>query len=964
MPYMGEITDNASTRPRKRGTRRTSVPEVGEPSKDEGSDTPVSSKRPKGSGRQGNETLEQEPLPLVIPAAAEAAMPVSHRLLSGRHRSPTGRGRVRESNISGLVERSRLLLDDRPILPMPDPLLSVLPGLRRVLLHFTLEEVVALLTDILVAVLGPSIAQLWIVDPTPWGSELDKAGGREVTPLMRARSQSCAQARVAIDLASWSAATGESMAAAAEITSAIFGGGEGKERLQLQQRPPSRESRLISEAAGGRRAVVLFDADSHPLADGWTDVLPASASSSSTSSTLGTLAAYPLSTRGQLLGVLAVATGTRLGPRHLAALEDLSSLAALAVDRDRLLSYSRSQEALAQTVVRHAPVAIAVLTGEEHALALSNPAFATLMGLELQGTLTGQRLGDLLPPDRASSVAASLRLDAVYQSGEPQVMIELPIHHSARGMTYWNVTSSPLSPISAGVGGVLVAAVEVTRQVVSRQRALDSAEMAQDRIGQMMTLHATSLAVASQLGADPRELLADILRRSIALLNARAGAVYVLDPRFNELEVIVCQGLRGDYTGARIRVGDGLAGRVGETGQGLIVDDYRAYPYRTAIYDGEDFGAVIAVPLIHRGQVVGVLDVLDDAERRAFTDDDLWLLDLFAAQGAQAIENARTYVELERAYRKQRELDRMKDDFIATASHELRTPLTGVSGFLDLLLEYPGSRDEPLAVEFLEKASESAQELAEIAERLLQTSRLDTGRMEIHTGPVRLATVIEEVLHSYKGLQQSQGGHYDLSAEIAPEVYVEADLGRLKEVLDNLISNAIKYSPHGGGIEVTCEVSALSTGGAYPAEERTLITGSIDERPTVVMPHLVTGAAGEEESPRAPSPTVIAAGLLKDYITVVVRDHGMGIPVTEQGNLFRRFSRLDSARASQIRGTGLGLYICRQIMRAMDGDVWLEESMPGEGSAFAFTLPAAESQDDQRLPVTTATSAGRLAAND
>jgi signal transduction histidine kinase len=978
MPYMGEITENASARPRKRVPRRTASTGAGEPSKDEASETPALGRQPKGSGRHGHETVQQEPLPLALPAVGGGVpKPASHRLLSGRHPRPTGRGRTRESNITGLVERSRLLLEDRPLLPMPDLLLSVLPGLRRVLLHYTLEEVATLLTDTLVATLGPSVAQLWIVDPTPWGSEPEKAGGREVTPLMRARSQSCAMQRVAIDLASWSAVTGESMAAA-EIARAIFGGVEGKERLQLQQRPPSRASALISEVATGRRPVVLFDADTHPLADGWSDLLPArpatgeasntslpaSESSSSASSTFGTLAAYPLYARGQLLGVLAVATGMRLGPRHLAALEDMSSLAGLAADRDRLLSYSRSQEALAQTVVRHAPVAIAVLTGEEHALALSNPAFATLLGLELQGTLTGQRLGDLLPPDRASSVAASLRLDAVYQSGEPQAMIELPIHHSARGMTYWNVTSSPLSPISASVGGVLVAAVEVTRQVVSRQRALDSAEMAQDRIGQMMTLHATSLAVASQLGADPRELLADILRRSIALLNARAGAVYVLDPRFDELEVIVCQGLRGDYTGARIRVGDGLAGRVGETGQGLIVDDYRAYPYRTAIYDGEDFSAVIAVPLIHRGQVVGVLDVLDDAERRAFTDDDLWLLDLFAAQAAQAIENARTYVELERAYRKQRELDRMKDDFIATASHELRTPLTGVSGFLDLLLEYPGSRDEPLAVEFLEKASESAQELAEIAERLLQTSRLDTGRMEIHTGPVRLATVIEEVLHSYKGLQQSQGSHYDLSAEIAPEVYVEADLGRLKEVLDNLMSNAIKYSPHGGRIEVTREVSAPATGGAYRAEERSLVSGSIDERPTLVMPHLVTGATGEEESSRAPSATVIAAGLLKEYITVVVRDHGMGIPVSEQGNLFRRFSRLESARASQIRGTGLGLYICRQIMRAMDGDVWLQESTPGEGSAFAFTLPAAEAKEDKLLPLKTATSVGRLAAND
>jgi signal transduction histidine kinase len=665
------------------------------------------------------------------------------------------------------------------------------------------------------------------------------------------------------------------------------------------------------------------------------------------------VAIYPLQTRGQFLGILAVGAIIHLGTRHVAALEDLADLAALAADRDRLLSYSRSQEALAQTVVRQAPVAIAVLSGDEHAVSLSNPAFATLLGLEQKDSLMGQRLGDLLSPERADGVAASLRLEAVYRSGEPQAMIELPIHDRERGMTYWNVTSSPLPGGSARVTGVVVAAVEVTRQVVARQRAQEAAEMAQDRIGQMMTLHATTLAVASQLGADPRELLADILRRSIALLNARAGAVYVLDPRFAELEVVVARGLRGDYTGARIRVGEGLAGRVGQTGQGLIVDDYRAYPFRTAIYDDEDFTAVIAVPLIHRGQVVGVLDVLDDAERRAFTDDDLWLLDLFAAQAAEAIENARTYVELERAYRKQRDLDRMKDDFIATASHELRTPLTGVQGFLDLLLEYPGSHDEPLAREFLQKASESAQELFEIAERLLQTSRLDTGRLEMHIGPVRLATVVEEVLHGYKALEQVQGSHYDLHAQIPGSIYVDADLGRLKEVLDNLISNAIKYSPYGGLILVGGSPATFDTVpglGEFRAQREGTTpstVGEIDERPTLVMPHLVTGAS-DEENPSVPSGQVLAAALERPYFTVIVSDHGMGIPFEERSDLFRRFSRLESARISQIRGTGLGLYLCRQIMRAMDGDVWLQESTVGQGTSFAFALPLADSLRSQR----------------
>jgi signal transduction histidine kinase len=558
-----------------------------------------------------------------------------------------------------------------------------------------------------------------------------------------------------------------------------------------------------------------------------------------------------------------------------------------------------------------------------------------LLGVDSAADLTGRSLGELVR-ERAASLAASLRLEAVTQGGEPQVMIELPLRHIDRGMTYWNVTSTPLPMLGESAAGVLVTAVEVTRQVVARQRSQETAEVAQERIAQMMTLHATSLAVASQLGADPRELLADILRRSIALLNGRAGAVYVRDARRNDLEVIVSQGLRGEYVGSRIAVGEGLAGRVALTGQGLYLDDYRAYAGRAAIYGDEDFSAVIAVPLIQRGQVVGVLDVLDDAERRAFTDDDLWLLELFAAQAAQAIENARTYVELERAYRKQRELDRLKDDFIATASHELRTPLTGVQGFIDLLAEYPGSRDEPLALDFLRKASDSAQELAEIAERLLQTSRLDTGRIGLHLVGVRLAQVVGETLHAFRALQQAQGATHDLRAEVPPEVYVRADLGRLKEVLENLIGNAIKYSPQGGRVVVTCAPAAFD--GAADAVGPGPARDGIAERPTEILP-LFSAPPDAAEDARAPRPAVIAAATQRRYLQVSVRDEGMGIPASEQGRLFGRFVRTEAARASQIRGTGLGLYICRQIVRAMDGDVWLEESAPGKGSVFAFALP-------------------------
>ncbi|HEX6121990.1 MAG TPA: GAF domain-containing protein, partial [Ktedonobacterales bacterium] len=842
----------------------------------------------------------------------------------------------------------------------PDPLLAEVVAARRpTVLHQPGEHPLAERWQLMrsmdaaeppPAALAPALARVWIADPVPWAGEPPRIGGQQLAPALRLRAEAQRAVRPSYL---------EAVEGAEELPThplAPIGAAPTPEATSSQASWSTTPDPLLAEVVAVRRPAVLYQPGEHPLAERWQAAISGEAPEAGTppAVALGTLAAYPLLARGRLLGALAVGTAARLNARQLAAIAELADLAALAADRDQLLRYSRSQEALAQTVVRHAPVAMAVLTGPEHICALANPTFALLLGVGSDLELHGRRLGEVIP-ERAESFIAGLRLHAVLTTGEPQAMIELPIHQE-RGLTYWNVTTSPLPSLGENGqhskrgerdAGVLIAAVEVTRQVLTRQRAQDAAEVAQERIGQMMTLHATSLAVASQLGADPRELLGDILRRSILLLNARAGTVYARDPRHDELRVIICQGLRGDYTGNRIRIGEGLAGQVALTGNGLIVDDYRAYPYRAAIYDNEVFSAVIAVPLVHHGQVIGVLDVLDDAERRTFTDDDLWLLELFASQAAQAMENARLFVELERAYRKQRELDRLKDDFIATASHELRTPLTGVQGFLDLLLEYPGSRDEPLALDFLQKAADSAQELADISDRLLQTSRLDTGRVEPHITPVRLAPVVGEVLRAFRELGAAQGAAHELAAEVAPEVYLRADLGRLKEVLDNLVSNAVKYSPHGGRVTVRCVPAAL--GAPTSAEAAALPGGAgeapVEDRPTIVL-SLRERDAPDDASERAedalrPAPAVVAAASARPYFVVLVSDEGMGIAAAERHRLFGRFSRTDSARASQIRGTGLGLYICRQILRAMEGDIWLYASAPGRGSTFAIALPGA-----------------------
>jgi signal transduction histidine kinase len=899
-----------------------------------------------------------------VPPTASADPSVSSSgKMSVRRRTATRR-RVRESGVLGLAGRARLLSEQATSYLPPDSLATALPSIRQALFARPLDDALRSVAEELAGALSPAAVQIWVAEPALAAGERGKVGGLELTPTLRLRATARAAVRDRLEagLEAFSPASSVPGVPLPQGADASLGG-------SMPRWPPHHDP-LLEEVVTRRQPVTMQDAREHPLAQAWLGLVPATfcpmpGSVEDEALALGTLAAYPLRARGQFLGVLALAARGRLGPRQFAALEELADLIGLAADRDRLLSYSRSQEALAQTVVQHAPVAMAVLAGPDHVFALANPTFALLLGLESEANLAGRRLAEVVP-ERAERLSASLRVDAVYLSGEPQAMIELPIVLD-QGLTYWNVTTSPLAAAGGGVGGALIAAVDVTRQVLARQKVQDAAEVAQERIGQMMTLHATTLAVASQLGADPRELLADILRRSIALLSARAGTVYVRDPRTNILEVVVCQGLRGDYVGGRIRVGEGLAGQVAQLGRGMIVDDYRAYPFRTAIYGDEDMTAVIAVPLVHHGQVVGVLEVLDDAERRAFTDDDLWLLDLFAAQAAQAIENARTYVELEHAYRKQRELDRMKDDFIATASHELRTPLTGVQGFLDLLMDYPGSRDEQLALDFLQRAVDSAQELAEVSERLLQTSRLDAGRLELHLGPVRLAMVAEDVLRSFRALEDAQGTAHELALDIPQEVYVQADLGRLKEVLENLVGNAVKYSPHGGRITVRL-VSAQFQPSERAESELPEPGGAIEERPTLVLPHLTEAGAGgpvdPRDNPSAPAPEVITAAAVQPYWVMTLQDEGIGIPMEERPRLFGRFSRLESARISQIRGTGLGLYICRQSLRAMGGDIWLQESAPGAGSTFAFALPAATVQAPEQAGLLAASPAAQPSHGD
>jgi signal transduction histidine kinase len=645
---------------------------------------------------------------------------------------------------------------------------------------------------------------------------------------------------------------------------------------------------LLAVVTAGR-PLRFDDATDHPLVRAWAQ--EAGIDPDAVQAFMG----LPLYSGGQLLGVLAVALPVIPSPEHAMFLDAVAAYVTASVEQARLRHQLHAQRELAQTVLREAPIAAAVLRVADYSIVLTNPQFDALF--QIGPDVWGQRL-EVVLPDHAEQLRAIFMLDEVRATGETRQIVDQQIRLNT-GVTYWDFTCSPVHDDAGALEAILIAGVNVTARVLQRQRQKRTADLAQERVLQMVELHRISLEVAAQLGQDPRGLLRQILEKMIALVSANGGVVLLADRESGDLEVMVSAGLARDYTGTHLARGEGLPGRVAVTGESQRVDDYQTYPLRAPALDDPSFRAVAAVPLKQRNQVLGVICVIktdqlpagklpDEVISPIFSDDDRWLLELFAVQAAHAIENTRTYLDLDRAYQAQRALDRQKDDFIARTSHDLRLPLTGVLGFLDLALALlPADADDELR-RSLQQAADDAERMRELMDQLLEQARLESGQRAVHLTSVTLAPVVDEVVNARRKQVQLHGTPHRFEVRVPAGIVIIADLARLKEILENLLSNAVKYSPQGGTIRVEGRIARDA-----------------------------------------------------QMVEMAISDEGIGIPPEAHAQIFERFARVESPVASEISGTGLGLYLARQLIESMGGAIRLERSAPGKGSTFVITLPLA-----------------------
>lgn len=241
-------------------------------------------------------------------------------------------------------------------------------------------------------------------------------------------------------------------------------------------------------------------------------------------------------------------------------------------------------------------------------------------------------------------------------------------------------------------------AQNVTRQVGQALERVRLFEEAQRRTAELEALRETSLNIITQL--ELPSLLRSIVRRATELLEASGGGLYFYHPEQEELELVVSYNLGDDYTGTRLKVGEGVSGRVVATGEPLIVDDYCVWEGRASIYEEGPFGAVIGVPLHWQERVLGVINVTDLGGRQPFDEKDLHLLEAFAQQAAIAIEKARLFQAEQKARRRAETLQKAAAALSATL--ELEELLDQVLEELQKVVPYDSASVQLLRDDHLE----------------------------------------------------------------------------------------------------------------------------------------------------------------------------------------------------------------------------------------------------------------------
>jgi signal transduction histidine kinase len=380
---------------------------------------------------------------------------------------------------------------------------------------------------------------------------------------------------------------------------------------------------------------------------------------------------------------------------------------------------------------------------------------------------------------------------------------------------------------------------------------------------------------------DLQAFLQTIISEATELTNSELASILEYDETAEELRFLAMQWFERDLLRpVGVPLEGSAAGWVFRKGQPLIIQNVKVDKRHFNVIDrmtNHETQSLVAVPLMVRGEVVGVLEALNKKDDAHYTEEDLTLLETLGALAAQAMQN----MDLARKVRASKiqlaELERLKSDFIAITSHELRTPLGLILGHATFLRELAGGQYG----EQLDTIIRNATKLKEIVENLSDVDNFESGSARVKGDRVSMAKIVEDVVSLFKAEAEQKNIALKTEMDSLP-YYLHADQVKITIALSNLVKNAIQYTEVGGDVTVS---------------------------------------VGEDSG----------------YLKVAVTDNGIGIPARELPRIFERFYQVETHLTRRYGGMGLGLSVAKSMIELHGGRIWAESQ--GRGSRFTFLLP-------------------------
>lgn len=401
-----------------------------------------------------------------------------------------------------------------------------------------------------------------------------------------------------------------------------------------------------------------------------------------------------------------------------------------------------------------------------------------------------------------------------------------------------------------------------------------------ERASKLERLPAVISGFASASNTD--ELLQRLTTAAIDLTGSASASVLEFDETSNSLRFVAVpwfwQQLLKDIS---VPLDKSIAGWVFANNKLQIVQDVEKDPRHYKVVDRlTNFTtfSLLAVPMIYKGETIGVLEVVNKGDNAHYTEDDATILEVLAFYAAMVLWNSGLERQIQSTRNEFTELDRMKSDFIAITSHELRTPLGLILGHATFLREMISEEHrEPMDI-----IIRNATRLKEIIESLTEVDNYQAGVARVRQNSVSIPFIIREVVSSFQDMAASK--NITLEEDIRDEdLQVEADANKITVAVSNLIRNALTFTNDGGNVQVVVES--------------------------------VTG-----------------------HVQVSVKDNGIGIPANDLGRVFDRFFQVESHLIRRHTGMGLGLSVAKNLIELHGGRIWVE-SVEGKGSTFSFLLP-------------------------